>query len=97
MTPPPDPRAQTTVTAYPDGPLLLRGPAVIVGEDGQEVERRPGTVALCRCGRSSLAPFCDGTHKAVNRAARSRRRGREEGSIEPAGGRRSPGVPVDSR
>lgn len=93
MMPPPDPRAETTVTAYPDGPLLLRGPAVIVGEDGEEVERRPGTVALCRCGRSSLAPFCDGTHKAVNRAARSRRRGRDQGLTGPNGGKRTPEQP----
>ena len=88
MTPRPTPRAQTTVTAYPDGPLLLRGPAVIVGEDGEELDRRPGTVALCRCGRSSLAPFCDGTHKAVNRAARLRRRGRDQGLTGPDGGKR---------
>lgn len=64
--------SETTITAYPDGPLLLRGPAVIVDESGQEVQRRPGPVALCRCGKSSLAPFCDGTHKALTRSARRR-------------------------
>lgn len=93
MSLPPDRTAPTTITAYPDGPLLLRGPAVIVGEDGEEVERRPGTVALCRCGRSSLAPFCDGTHKAVNRAARQRRREREQGLTGPSVGKRAPEQP----
>jgi CDGSH-type Zn-finger protein len=68
---------ETTITAYPGGPLLLRGPAVIVGEDGEPVERRRATVALCRCGRSRIAPWCDGSHKAVRRAA-SRRRAAEE-------------------
>ena len=24
-----------------------------------------GVVALCRCGRSQIRPFCDGTHKAI--------------------------------
>jgi CDGSH-type Zn-finger protein len=75
MTPQPA-DAPTTITAYPDGPLLLRGPAVIVGEDGRALERRQGAVALCRCGRSSIAPFCDGTHKVLQRAAARRARRR---------------------
>ncbi|MEU9674702.1 MULTISPECIES: CDGSH iron-sulfur domain-containing protein [Streptomyces] len=53
-----------TVTVYPDGPLLLRGDAEIRLPSG-EVLAGPGrTVALCRCGRSALPPFCDGSHKA---------------------------------
>lgn len=52
-----------TVTACPDGPLLLRGPATILGPDGEPVERRRATVALCRCGGTAIAPWCDGTHK----------------------------------
>jgi len=27
------------------------------------VPRNRQTLALCRCGKSRLAPFCDGTHK----------------------------------
>ncbi|MDX1438901.1 MAG: CDGSH iron-sulfur domain-containing protein [Rubricoccaceae bacterium] len=46
-----------------NGPLLLRGPAVIVAADGSKVET--AKCALCRCGRSSNKPFCDGTHKEV--------------------------------
>lgn len=55
---------EVTVTACPDGPLILRGPATILGPDGQPVPRRRATVALCRCGGTAIAPWCDGTHKA---------------------------------
>jgi CDGSH-type Zn-finger protein len=54
-----------TITAYPDGPLLVRGEARIVDAEGNPIERRRRTVALCRCGLSSIKPFCDGTHKAA--------------------------------
>lgn len=53
-----------TITAYPDGPLLVRGDAEIRTSDGRAITRTRRTVALCRCGLSSIAPFCDGTHKA---------------------------------
>lgn len=74
----------TTVTAYPDGPLILRGPATILGEDGEPLERRRATVALCRCGLSTLAPLCDGAHKAARRAEarRAARRLRRGGAAE---------------
>jgi CDGSH-type Zn-finger protein len=52
-----------TVTPCEDGPLLLRGPFELVTEDGEPIPRDRATVALCRCGRSSVKPFCDGSHK----------------------------------
>ncbi|PZR53868.1 CDGSH iron-sulfur domain-containing protein [Xylanimonas oleitrophica] len=54
---------QVTVTACPDGPLLVRGPATILDADGRPVPRRRATVALCRCGGTAVPPWCDGTHK----------------------------------
>nr|WP_246865430.1 CDGSH iron-sulfur domain-containing protein [Cryobacterium sp. BB307] len=48
----------------PDGPLLLRGDFEILGADGEPIDAHRKTVALCRCGLSSIKPFCDGTHKA---------------------------------
>lgn len=53
------------ITPYRDGPLLVRGPARILDAQGRELERRRDPIALCRCGKSRLRPFCDGTHKLV--------------------------------
>lgn len=54
-----------TITPYPDGPLLLRGDVELRTVDGDPIPRRRRTVALCRCGLSTIKPFCDGTHKAA--------------------------------
>ncbi len=53
-----------TITAYPDGPLLVRGDAEIRTSEGEPLPRARRTVALCRCGLSTIKPLCDGTHKA---------------------------------
>ena len=53
------------ITAYRDGPFLVRGPVELVDQDGQTIEANREIVALCRCGKSRLRPFCDGTHKLV--------------------------------
>jgi CDGSH-type Zn-finger protein len=53
------------ITPYRNGPLLVRGPFVLVDQDGSEIEVKRRVVALCRCGRSQIRPFCDGTHKAI--------------------------------
>lgn len=55
-----------TITAYPDGPLLLRGDVDLRNANGEPIERDRQTVALCRCGLSSIKPFCDGTHRLSN-------------------------------
>jgi CDGSH-type Zn-finger protein len=55
----------TEIVACPDGPLLVRGDVRIVNAEGAEIPRRRRTVALCRCGKSTLKPYCDGTHKAI--------------------------------
>jgi len=59
------------ITAYRDGPLLVRGPFTLTDQDGREIEVHARTIALCRCGRSAQKPFCDGMHKAVNWRAAS--------------------------
>ena len=56
---------EATITPYRDGPLLVRGPFRLLDQDGNEIDVDRGTVALCRCGKSRLRPFCDGSHKVV--------------------------------
>ena len=63
------------ITPYRDGPLIVRGPVRLADQDGNEIETRRETIALCRCGKSRMRPFCDGSHKLVRFRAPS---GREE-------------------
>ncbi len=59
------PSDETLITSYRDGPLIVRGPFRLQDQDGNEIEVGRKTVALCRCGKSRLRPFCDGTHDVV--------------------------------
>ncbi len=43
------------------GPLWVKGGVPIKSADGSQYEVR-NQVTLCRCGRSSNKPFCDGSH-----------------------------------
>jgi len=70
MTDIPEPSGSTRITICPDGPLLVRGPVEIVDADGAMVPRNRQIIALCRCGKSRLVPFCDGTHKLSQTRAR---------------------------
>jgi CDGSH-type Zn-finger protein len=53
---------RATITPYEDGPLIVRGPVSLMSADGSTIDAGRRTIALCRCGRSRLRPFCDGTH-----------------------------------
>jgi CDGSH-type Zn-finger protein len=59
------------ITPYRNGPYLVRGAVTIADQDGNEIELKRPVVALCRCGRSRIRPFCDGTHKAIGFRAES--------------------------
>ncbi|WP_324277186.1 CDGSH iron-sulfur domain-containing protein [Blastococcus brunescens] len=52
-----------TITPYRDGPLIVRGDFRLVDQDGAEIDPGRDTIALCRCGKSGIKPFCDGAHK----------------------------------
>ena len=69
---------ETTITPYRDGPLLVRGSFRLVDQNGEEIERSGEPIALCRCGRSRMRPFCDGTHALVRfRCSSQAERGRK--------------------
>lgn len=53
-----------SVTALPNGPLLLSGNLEICSGTGKTINRVTKT-ALCRCGQSANKPYCDGTHTKV--------------------------------
>lgn len=53
------------VRACPDGPVLVRGADRVVDDEGREHETRRPVVAVCGCGKSTLKPWCDGTHKSI--------------------------------
>jgi CDGSH-type Zn-finger protein len=54
---------EVVIIPYRDGPYLIRGPITLRDQDGTVIESQRRTVALCRCGKSRLRPFCDGTHQ----------------------------------
>ena len=69
---------QTRITAYRDGPLIVRGPFRLEDQNGEPIEAGRETIALCRCGKSRMRPFCDGSHKIVRfRAPSTAESGRE--------------------
>lgn len=70
---------EPSITVYRDGPLMLRGDVQIVDQDGNVIEPNHARgVALCRCGKSRMRPFCDGTHNVIRfRAPGALESGRE--------------------
>jgi uncharacterized Fe-S cluster protein YjdI len=60
---PPEPRpSPATVDIRPTGPLLVRGDVTVTRPPRQVITDSP-RVALCRCGRTGNAPFCDNSHR----------------------------------
>ena len=59
-----EPELGTSVAVVRDGPLWVRGGVRVTGADGFDYETR-NRVTLCRCGRSTNKPFCDGSHAEV--------------------------------
>lgn len=44
------------------GPYIISGGFILERDNGSR-SRFSGTVSLCRCGKSKLKPFCDGSHR----------------------------------
>lgn len=53
------------MTVNENGPLKIEGDFKIYDAAGNawNLEGKPA-VFICRCGQTSKAPFCDGTHKS---------------------------------
>lgn len=51
------------VRVKPNGPLLVRGQVQVIKENGEVVDKV--SCALCRCGGTGTAPFCDGSHNRI--------------------------------
>lgn len=52
-----------TVQTGGGGPHIVKGGCQVLGADGA-VLKEGAVVALCACGKSAKAPFCDGSHAA---------------------------------
>ena len=61
-----DPEAADSGEIRPahNGPLYVRGEARVETEDGRVIAEGY-RLALCRCGATKNAPFCDGSHREV--------------------------------
>ena len=51
------------ITIRENGPYLVEGEFTLVDAQGNEVPIKKK--ALCRCGGSTMKPFCDGTHSKI--------------------------------
>lgn len=71
-------KKQVSVTVSKDGPYIVSGgppltkQTIIANADGESLQWQegetydaPARYALCRCGHSHKAPFCDGTHAQI--------------------------------
>lgn len=51
------------ITMRNNGPYVVEGDFTLVDHEGNEVPLAKR--ALCRCGGSTMKPFCDGTHSKI--------------------------------
>ena len=75
--------SRSFIQPYADGPYVVRGDFTLIDENGEEVELHRRTIALCRCGRSRMKPFCDGTHKVAAKRANGARAATSGASSPP--------------
>jgi uncharacterized Fe-S cluster protein YjdI len=54
----------TTVTLIKDGPVLISGSFILINENNEPVPTED-KISICRCGKSTRLPFCDGSHKKL--------------------------------
>lgn len=69
-------------------PTLVTGASMVAGADGELHRVTRPVVALCACGRSRIAPWCDSTHKLLRRRTGA---GAGDGTRAGAGAGEGPG------
>ena len=57
-----EPDLPAAIAVTKDGPYWVTGGLKVTMSDGRVLETR-NRVELCRCGRSSIKPLCDGSHR----------------------------------
>ncbi|MDR2168205.1 MAG: CDGSH iron-sulfur domain-containing protein [Clostridiales bacterium] len=50
--------SKTIVRILEKGPFVIEGEVEVIGADGQSLATKNGC-AICRCGHSKNAPFCE--------------------------------------
>lgn len=57
-----------TISVCENGPLIVRGNFELQEmADGKRIDPKRKVIALCRCGKSQIKPFCDGSHAYARR------------------------------
>ena len=74
------------IVPYRDGPYLVHGPFVLRDQTGAEIDAGRQVIALCRCGKSRIRPFCDGSHHVTHFRAPSEREDRVLAGALASGG-----------
>lgn len=52
------------IRVMPNGPLVIKGNFITLGEDGKELKKMK-IASFCRCGQSNNMPYCDGMHRKI--------------------------------
>ena len=77
-----DPDFQPSITLYPDGPYYVNAVTRFTNQHGP-IRTRP-TMVLCRCGASTMKPFCDGTHVKIRFSSANQQGSAEDGRDQRA-------------
>lgn len=56
--------SKVQIKVFDNGPFRVTGDVELIDMDGNVFETKQA-FSLCRCGKSSKLPFCDGTHKGT--------------------------------
>jgi len=54
--------SETVIKIMENGPCIITGGFILERNNGSR-SKFSGTLSLCRCGKSKLKPFCDGSHR----------------------------------